>query len=204
MKLMTPLKWLFAIEIAAFADQAYSVTEVRDLMFEASAVVANLTAVVTVQAVLESVTSIAAVEVVVVTVDLGLATKLQNSAGFVAALEPQIVVACQIEFRAIAAVAAVAQQHYHGDPTVADDEYLIGCFAGSLTAAAAAAAASWKDYSAGLATSAAVACLGCCFDSQLAGSVACLQNLAAALLDAAAAAALAISAAAALVFAVDE
>lgn len=203
MKLMTPLKWLFAIEIAAFADQAYSVTEVRDLMFEASAVVANLTAVVTVQAVLESVTSIAAVEVVVVTVDLGLATKLQNSAGFVAALEPQIVVACQIEFRAIAAVAAVAQQHYHGDPTVADDEYLIGCFAGSLTAAAAAAA-SWKDYSAGLATSAAVACLGCCFDSQLAGSVACLQNLAAALLDAAAAAALAISAAAALVFAVDE
>lgn len=202
MKLMTPLKWLFAIEIAAFADQAYSVTEVRGLMFEASAVVANLTAVGTVQAVLESVTSIAAVEVVVVTVDLGLATKLQNSAGFVAALEPQIVVACQIEFRAIAAVAAVAQQHYHGDPTVADDEYLIGCFAGSLTAAAAAA--SWKDYSAGLATSAAVACLGCCFDSQLAGSVACLQNLAAALLDAAAAVALAISAAAALVFAVDE
>lgn len=86
MKLMTPLKWLFAIEIAAFADQAYSVTEVRGLMFEASAVVANLTG--TVQAVLESVTSIAAVEVVVVTVDLGLATKLQNSAGFVAALEP--------------------------------------------------------------------------------------------------------------------
>lgn len=203
MKLMTPLKWLFAMEIAAFADQAYSVTEVRGLMFEASAVVANLTG--TVQAVLESVTSIAAVEVVVVTVDLGLATKLQNSAGFVAALEPQIVVACQVEFRAIAAVAAVAQQHYHADPTVADDEYLIGCFAGSLTAAVAAA--SWKDYSAGLATSAAVACLGCCFDSQLAGSVACLQNLAAALLDAAAAAAavaLAISAAAALVFAVDE
>ncbi|KAL6999871.1 hypothetical protein U1Q18_001027, partial [Sarracenia purpurea var. burkii] len=77
--LMMPLELVFVVEIAASADQSYSVIEARDLMFEAFvaylvavnfAAVANFAAA-TVQAVIESVRSIAAVVVVVPTADPG-------------------------------------------------------------------------------------------------------------------------------------
>lgn len=128
--LMTLLEWLFVIEIAASADQSHSAIEVRDLMFEAFAayhVVINLVveelAVATFQVVIESATIIA---VVVLTVDLELATRLLHSGGFVAAVESLIVVACeqsaeqsacwsyQIDSQAIAAAAS-------------SDAYQVGC-----------------------------------------------------------------------------
>ncbi|KAL6969329.1 hypothetical protein U1Q18_029046 [Sarracenia purpurea var. burkii] len=77
--LMMPLELVFVVEIAASADQSYSVIEARDLMFEAFvayllavnfAAVANF-AVATVQAVIEFVRSIAAVVAVVPTADPG-------------------------------------------------------------------------------------------------------------------------------------
>ena len=78
-------------------------------------------------------------------------------------------------FQAIAAVAAGAQKDYFECPTVA--AYSQRCSADPY--AAAADAASWKDYSAGLSTSvaaaaaaAAAACQKYYFAAQLAGSVA--------------------------------
>lgn len=62
---------------------------------------------------------------------------------------------------AAAAAAAVGQQCYFVNPTVAADGYSECCFAGSLAAVAVAdaAAGDWKCYSAGLTTfAAAVAC----------------------------------------------
>lgn len=192
------------------------------------AVAVNPTAVAAEQAVIEFVTSSAAVVVVIAVAGLDSVTNQEHSAAFVAALEPWVAVtyvqgvdqsAClssQTEFQAaVAAAAAVILKHYFVGPTV-DDAYLRG-FAEPLTAAAVAAAvavavaaavvaaASLEDYSAGQATSAAAACLQHCFVGQSTDSAACLQCLVVVPLAAAVAVAVvALLTAVALVFAVDE
>ena len=84
------------VAITASADQSYSEIELRDLMLEVFAAyhvevnldVVEKLAVATAQAETESAKSIVAVAAVVLTVDPGLATKSQHSAGFVAAVGP--------------------------------------------------------------------------------------------------------------------
>jgi hypothetical protein len=132
------LEGVFVIDIAAYLVA-------RDLVV----VVANPVAVAIVQAEIESVTSIAAVELVAVTAVLEMVTNLMHLVVIVAELEPSIVVAhaqsvglsaflnYQIEVQGPAAT--VTQGHYF--PTV--DVYLIGCFADLLVAAFA----NLKDYS---------------------------------------------------------
>jgi hypothetical protein len=154
------LEGVFVIGITAFVDQEHPIVEVRNPMPEAFAaylvardlvvVVANPVAVAIVQAEIESVTSIAAVELVAVTAVLEMVTNLMHLVVIVAELEPSIVVthaqsaglsAClnyQIEVQGPAAT--VTQGHYF--PTV--DVYLVGCSADLLVAAVA----NLKDYSA--------------------------------------------------------
>lgn len=90
---MTPLAWVFVVEIdaAASADQSYFAAEARYLVFGsfvACLVEVDLAAVATVLAVIASGTPFAAATVVVI-VDLGLATKSSCSVEFVVAvLEP--------------------------------------------------------------------------------------------------------------------
>lgn len=228
------LEGLFVVDITAFADPLHSAVEARkqmlDLMPEVfaaylvvmdQAVAVNPTAVAAEQAVIEFVTSSAAVVVVIAVAGLDSVTNQEHSAAFVAAVEPWVAVtyvqgvdqsAClssPTEFQAaVAAAAAVILKHYFVGPTV-DDAYLRG-FAEPLTAAAAAvaavvAAASLEDYSAGQATSAAAACLQHCFAGQSTDSAACLQCLVVVPLAAAVAVAvMALLTAVALVFAVDE
>ena len=76
--LRTFLEGLFEVDITAFADQSHLTVEARSLMLEAFAadhVVMDLIAVAAVQAVIESVPSIAAVVAVSVTASLDSATK---------------------------------------------------------------------------------------------------------------------------------
>ena len=162
------------IDITAFVDQEHFAVEVTSLMPEVFAAylvakdlaaAANPIAVATVQAEIESVASIAAVEPVTVTAAFGMVTNLRHFVVIVAALEPLIVVACvqsagsfaclscQIEVQGPAV--AATQGHYF--PTV--DAYLIGCFVDLLTVAVVVVVvvAGLKDYSAVQATSAVAA-----------------------------------------------
>ena len=160
------------IDITAFVDQEHFAVEVTSLMPEVFAAylvakdlaaAANPIAVATVQAEIESVASIAAVEPVTVTAAFGMVTNLMHFVVIVAALEPLIVVACvqsagsfaclscQIEVQGPAV--AATQGHYF--PTV--DAYLIGCFVDLLTVVVVVVVAGLKDYSAVQATSAVAA-----------------------------------------------
>lgn len=107
------------------------------------AAAANPAAVATVQAEIESVASIAAVEPVAVTAVFEKVTNLMHFAVIVAAWEPLIVVACVQSAGSFACLMSCV------------DAYLIGCSVGLLTVAVVA---SLKDYSAVKATSVVAAC----------------------------------------------